>query len=288
MNDHAYKLEKNFYPVYCVSLEAVSDRRQYMQEQFEAFKVSYKFIDAYNGRIFDYTQPNDIVWGACQNVQPAGSPIIATMMSHLKAIKEFYYNTDNPYAIIFEDDMFFGTIGHWTFTWSELMAIFPSDWQAIQLSLIKENRDIYKSITDEHMRLHKKRWENFSAGAYVITRDYAKKLIDQYCRGPDKYELTIEFNMMSSPENMLFTPAHDVGLYTLPLFSEAGFVSTYYPEYLVWAQQSNLNWGQHNHFHLYCANFIQLWWETHGSKTTLHDLIKDIDIPSPSMWEESN
>jgi GR25 family glycosyltransferase involved in LPS biosynthesis len=287
MNDHAYKLEKNFYPVYCVSLESVSDRRQYMIGQFEDHNVSYKFIDAYNGRIFDYSQPNDIVWGECQTVQPAGSPIIATMMSHLKAIKEFYYNTDNPYAIIFEDDMYFGTVRHWKFTWPELMAAFPSDWKIVQLSLIKEHRNIYKSVTDGHMRLHKRRWDNFSAGAYAITRDYAKTLIDRYCRDSDRYELTVQYNMMSSPENMLFVPAEGTGEYTLPLFSEAGFVSTYYPEYLPWVEHKDqMGWDQHNHFHLYSANFIQLWWQEHGSETTIHDLIKDIDIPSPSFWEK--
>ena len=40
-------------------------------------------------------------------------------MSHLKAIKHFYEETDDDYCMILEDDVDFSTVRYWNFTWQE-------------------------------------------------------------------------------------------------------------------------------------------------------------------------
>ena len=60
-------------------------------------------------------------------------------MSHRisKLIKHFYEETDDPYAVIMEDDcdINIGT-RYWTFTFRQFMSRVPYDWDVVQLSII--------------------------------------------------------------------------------------------------------------------------------------------------------
>ena len=67
---------------------------------------------------------------------------------------------------------------------------------------------------------------DWSVTAYIITRDYAKKIIDRYIR-EDSYDLTIPGTIFyPMPETVLF---YDIGkVYAVDLFVEdQGFNSTF-------------------------------------------------------------
>ena len=69
-------------------------------------------------------------------------------MSHLKAIKHFYEETDDEYCMIVEDDVSFDIARYWNFTWKEFFGLVPYDWDCLQLTTI--------CTGDIHVKLHLK------------------------------------------------------------------------------------------------------------------------------------
>jgi GR25 family glycosyltransferase involved in LPS biosynthesis len=145
----------NFPPVYYVSLSDSTDRQQAFEKQFLLSGIeNVKMIEAYDGRKDDYRYKPDIVDGLHFGRHDSGG--IAAIISHLKAIIEWYNNSDSDYAIFFEDDMSIESVNDWNFTWDEFISILPKNWKAIQLSLIKDN------ITHDDMKLnHRVCWKLF-------------------------------------------------------------------------------------------------------------------------------
>lgn len=96
------------------------------------------------------------------------------MMSHLKIIKEFYSSGEDQ-LIIMEDDIDVSSIDNWDFTWKELMEALP-EFEVLQLI---RNRNI-----EDHAKLKVWDLEDKGTGAYLITRGYAKKIIDIHKKDP--------------------------------------------------------------------------------------------------------
>ena len=104
---------KNFPPVYYISLEDSYERQKSMNLQLDLLGIESKtMVTAYDGKIVDYHH-NEIVDGMYFHQMDSGQ--IAVVMSHLKAIKEWYYHSDTSYAIFLEDDMTFETSRYWKF-----------------------------------------------------------------------------------------------------------------------------------------------------------------------------
>jgi GR25 family glycosyltransferase involved in LPS biosynthesis len=126
----------NFPPVYYISLSDSIDRQQSFENQFLLNGIeNVKMIEAYDGRKINYCIENDTVDGL--HFEQLDSGQIAATISHLKAIIEWYNNSDSDYAIFFEDDMTIESINYWNFNWQEFVKELPKDWDVIQLSLIK-------------------------------------------------------------------------------------------------------------------------------------------------------
>lgn len=254
---------KNFPPVYYISLEDSYERQKSMNLQLDLLGIESKtMVTAYDGKIVDYHH-NEIVDGMYFHQMDSGQ--IAVVMSHLKAIKEWYYHSDTSYAIFLEDDMTFETSQYWNFTWNDIVQNLPKNWKVIQLALIKED-----GITENEMKLHKRPWWNWSAGAYMITRDYAKVLIDDYCNG-EKYQLKIKNDLRLIPliENVIYLAAGS-DAYTFPLFTEdTSHLSTFYP---------NLIDDTHKGGQIQSSQFILNWWKTKGCSFLLEQLIEKKDI----------
>lgn len=142
---------------------------------------------------------------------------ISLVISNLNAIKQWYYNSDSKHVIIMNDGVNFDTIDHWNFKWDDVINNLPKDWKSIQLNLIKNGDILPSDIT-----LHLRKWDDWSANVYLITRDYAKEIIDTYCNG-DKYILKIknQSNLIPFIENVLFLLGKS-NVYTLPIFSIYG------------------------------------------------------------------
>ena len=174
-NKSAYKL-KNFGPVYCINLDGQPERWQYMKSQFDYWEVdNYTRISAYDGRDDDLS---DIIKGKYPENMTSGE--VGCTTSHLKAMKYYLETSDNPYAIMMEDDCSLDLVKFWNFKWTDLYAYFPYDWDVVQLAII--------CTGDIHVRLHKRFVNDFSTACYVINRHHAEKLVRFHCRG-DKYKL---------------------------------------------------------------------------------------------------
>jgi len=158
----------NFPPVYYISLSDSINRQQSFENQFLSNEiVNVKMIEAYDGRKINYCIENDTVDGVYFHQMDSGG--IAAAISHLKAIGEWYNSSDSEYAIFFEDDMSIQSVDDWNFSWQDFVSALPKNWKAIQLSLIKEH-----GIEDNDMKLNQREWWNWSAGSYLIRRNYAK------------------------------------------------------------------------------------------------------------------
>jgi tetratricopeptide (TPR) repeat protein len=253
---------KNFPPVYYISLEDSYERQKSMNLQLDLIGIENRtMITAYDGRIVDYRN-NELVEGLYFHQMDSGQ--IAVGMSHLKAIKEWYYNSDTNYAVFLEDDITFELSKYWNFTWNDVMNHLPKGWKVIQLALIKED-----GITEDDMKFHCRLWWNWSAGAYIITREYAKILIQEYC-DKDRYIFKINKNLQLIPliENLIYLAAGN-DAYTLPLFTEdTKHLSTFYP---------NLIEDTHKGGQIQSSQFILDWWKKNGKtfKFQEHNMKED-------------
>lgn len=126
-NKSVFKL-KGLPKIYWLNLDSDVNRREYMEQQFRYWEIeNHTRISGYDarqddvscylkGRIPDNVSQNEL--GCC--------------MSHLKAIKEFYENTDDDYCMILEDDVDFSIAKYWNFTWTEFFSLAPYDWDCLQ------------------------------------------------------------------------------------------------------------------------------------------------------------
>jgi GR25 family glycosyltransferase involved in LPS biosynthesis len=247
----------NFPPVYYISLSDSIDRQQSFENQFLLNGIeNVKMIEAYDGRKINYCIENDTVDGIYFHQMDSGG--IAATISHLKAIKEWYNSSDSEYAIFFEDDMTIQSANDWNFTWEDFVSALPKNWKAIQLSLINEH-----GIEDNDMKLNQREWWNWSAGAYLIRRNYAKELIEHFYQ-ENKYSLKIKEHDELIPciEYCLFSLAN-VDAYTVPLFYEnTNFVSTFYQHFI---EQT------HKGSQIDSSNYVKYWWKIKGRDKNLDD-----------------
>ena len=142
-----------------------------MEAQFKYWEIdNHTRISGFDGR-------DDDVCQYLSGIAPDNMSLneIGCCMSHLKAIKHFYENTDDPYALIFEDDIVLDTVKYWNFTWKEFFKRLPIDWDCVQLAII--------CTGDIHVKLHKRFVNDFSTACYVISRHHAEKLVLHHCRG---------------------------------------------------------------------------------------------------------
>ena len=176
----------NFPPIYVISLEPSVKRRESIKEQFNLFGVTnINYIISKR----EENNLNVIFVGknADQCYMDHGTPIT---ISHLKAIKEWYYNSTTEYAFFCEDDLSLESVQYWNFNWEDFVKRLPENWGCVQLSLI---RQYFFAYGDKFKR---RVLDDWSAAAYLMNRDHAKDLINQYCLEDNCYNLNIKTNWM--------------------------------------------------------------------------------------------
>ena len=146
---------------------------------------------------------------------------VGCCMSHLKAIKHFYEETDDDYCMIMEDDAVLDIARFWNFTWQEFVSYLPYDWDCVQMTTITTG-DIY-------VKLHLKFINDFSAAAYLITRHHAGKVLRNHMRG-DKWKLDNNVKPRAVSEDTIMESGKT---YSIPLFLyNLNFNSTIHPEHI--------------------------------------------------------
>jgi hypothetical protein len=215
-NKSTHKL-KGLPHIYWLNLDADEDRRFYMEEQFKYWGVeNHTRIAGFDGREDDVSEnlkgkyPDNLTdneLGCC--------------MTHLKAIKHFYEETDDDYCMILEDDVDFSTVKYWNFTWQEFIGLLPYDWDCVQMTVIPTG--------DIHVRLHLKFINDFSAAAYLISRHHAAKIMRHHIRG-DKFKLDNGVKPRAVSEDTILETGKT---YTMPLFLyNLTFNSTIHQEHI--------------------------------------------------------
>jgi hypothetical protein len=193
---------KEFPSVNYVSLEESVDRQTTLVNQFYEHGITN--INSVISKRF--AESNDVVTGKYAYTLNDGTK--GCVVSHLKAIKNWYENTDEDYGFFCEDDLSLETIQYWNFTWEEFIEKIPEDAECVQLLTIRGDFETFE--------LRERQWNDWAATAYIITRDYAKRLIDTYIQN-DTYHLDVpNSEVMPLIENLLFVGK----TYTAPLFVE--------------------------------------------------------------------
>lgn len=202
---------KDFPTAYYVSLEESIDRQKNLVDQFSEYGIEPKAIISKR-----FSECNDTVTGIYAYTLNDGTKGCA--ISHLKAIKEWYNNTNEDYGFFCEDDLSLETVKHWNFTWNEFIENLPSDWDCVQLMCIRGEFD--------DVCLRDRYWDDWSVTAYIMKRDYAKNIIDTHIK-EDSYHLEcVNPDIQPLIETILFTNGGKV--YTIPLFvEETKFESTF-------------------------------------------------------------
>jgi hypothetical protein len=237
--------------VYYVSLEENKDRQKNLENQLKQNGVedirsiiSKRFSECDDIITGKYTyQLNDGTKGCC--------------VSHLKAIKDWYDTTDQEYGFFCEDDLSLDTVNYWNFTWGEFVENLPEDWGCIQMLCIRGEFD--------GIKIRDRCWDDWAATAYILKRDYAKYLIDNYIIDGTYHLELKDAEVMPLIENILFTNAGRV--YTIPMFVEdVSFTSTFDGD------DGDVKDGQKRN-HYYTHDYIINWWKDNGHNKTIEELM---------------
>jgi len=251
---------KNFPVVNWISLKDSTERQDFMNEQLKNFNLDSRMIEAYDGRLVDYTN-NPMVKGVY--FDQINSGMTAISLSHLKMIKNWYDTSNENYGFFCEDDVTFETINYWNFTWDDIMNNLPNNWQTIQLSLIKGG-----VISDADMKFVIRPIINWSAAAYIMTKEYAKEILSKYICDDLTYKLEVIYNgvnYLPLPENVLFGYFNSL-VYTLPLFvaNTVKFARTLFPMFY---EEENLAGNIHS------SNHVLNWWKNNANNEKQLDIL---------------
>ena len=200
-NKSSYKL--NYIPpIYYVNLDDQTDRKKYVEDHFKYWGIeNYTRISGYDGREDDLS---DIIKGRYPERMTSGE--VGCTTSHLKAIKHWYDTSDSQHALIMEDDIDLELVKFWNFSWNEVMANLPYDWDVVQLAIICTG-----SI---HVKLHRRFVNDFSTACYLINRHHAEKLIKFHVR-EDKYKLDNGAKPRAVADDLIYNSGVT---YAIPLF----------------------------------------------------------------------
>lgn len=241
-NKSIHKL-KGLPQIYWLNLDADTHRREYMETQFNYWGIENHIrISGYDGRENDVSQylKGRIPDNVSQNE-------LGCCMSHLKAIKKFYEESNDDYCLILEDDVNLNIAKYWNFTWVDFFSLIPYDWDCVQLTTI--------CTGDIHVKLHLRFINDFSAAIYLITRHHAEKIMRNHVRG-DKYKLDNGVKPRAVSEDTIFDSGKT---YTIPIFLynlEMG--SAIHPEHL-------------GIFHKAPHDALLNYWEQQGSKIDIKE-----------------
>jgi len=171
------------------------------------------------------------------------------LLSHLRAIKKWYYNSNEAIGFFAEDDISFETVNYWNFTFNEFLTTVPQDWQCIQLAVVKKEKEKVS------FQVKKRDWDDWSVTAYLIKREYAKYLIDRFYKD-DTFTLFLkDTRLQPLVENIIY---HEGITYTFPLFIENLKTTT---TRLTRNVENLEEINAEQKFHNECSEYILNYWE---------------------------
>jgi GR25 family glycosyltransferase involved in LPS biosynthesis len=243
-NKSIYKLS-GLHPIYYLNLDGQPERRNYMEKQFKYWGIEdYTRISAYDGRVDDL---GHLIIGPYPDNMTSGE--IGCVTSHLKAIQHWLETSDSDTALFMEDDIDLQTVSYWNFTWDEFYNKLPYNWDCVQLAII--------CTGPLYANLHRRFVNDFSTACYLMTRDYAKKLV-KYHISKDKYKLDNGVKPRPVADDLIYNSGNT---FAIPLFLyRIALGSSIHPEHI-------------DVFHKQNHDGILNYWKTQGASNSISSLL---------------
>lgn len=249
----------NFPSVYCTSLYESKDRQENIKRQFDNFFITnYQIIESKR-----FKESDDNIIG--KNIHYLDGATLGCVCSHLKMIKKWYEETNEEYAFFCEDDLSFETVQFWNFSWSDFIDSLPKNWDCVQLICIGEHL--------EPIQFRKRYWDDWSVGAYIINRRYAKKLIESFIDGnafklefpEDHFWAPLAENLIYyAPETLIEFDSLKYNVYSFPLFVEDIRFNSTFAEF-----------PEHKEHHVESYHSTISWWKNIGKNAKIKNIIKE-------------
>ena len=258
---------EEFPKVYYINLDNRTDRREYMESQFDYWGIKdYHRVSASKYLASDYESWKHLV---LEDRIIETETLMSTALNHITTIIDWYDNNESETCIIMEDDLSLDNIRHWNFDWKFFKNNIPETWESIQLYFCRE--DFIP------MYLHKRIDWSCSAAAYMINRSYAKK-VKNLMYVDNKYKLTLCDNSYTKKYRELNIIADanlfDIGVtFSIPLFSiNYNFVG-----------DNSQNKNMTNVIDIRSSKVINHWWKNEHHNYKLDDFFthgkpNDIDM----------
>ena len=267
---------KNFPTLNFISVEGCENRRKILYEKCQKYGITSIREHTYKR----YEDENLVIELGDYPFEEYRPEYLSAFTSHFRAIKEWYQNTDEPYAIFCEDDIDFETVEYWNFTWDDFFNNLPTEWQCVQLNLTREPGTMFKFFNPS-IKLRIRCYCDWSCACYLLTREHAKNLLDAYYPnetfsfseyvGIDKpFRWQLDPVLMSSfikpvIENYIYTvfggefteTINRCYIFTFPLFLVDNKI-----ESIVW-QEANYDYSHES---------ILNWWKTTGKYLKIEDI----------------
>jgi len=260
----------NFPTIYCASLKESKDRQDNIKRQFLENNIqSFQFLLSDR-----FENTNDMIEGSRVFYLDDGTK--GAITSHLKMIKNWYYNTNETYGFFCEDDLSLETVQYWNFTWEEFTHKLPENWDCIQMQCVGTHLD--------QIEFRRRYWDDFSVGAYILTRKYAKMILDSflsektfYLQFPEKINWVplAEHIIYYSPNSVIDSNQIEYNVYTFPLFVEdINFNSTFFNQKSKnMGEDSGIYQWKHKEHHIESHHKVLNWWENIGKNLSLDEIL---------------
>lgn len=257
---------EGFPPVYWITLSDSVDRHASMEQQFAEFglvsttKLAHGNGVGFDGRKCDYRN-HPIVKGPY--FVSMKSQEIAVSLGHIDMLRHWLSTSDSEYAVFLEDDVNLRNCYNWSFSWKEFFGSLPSDWDCIQMCLIKAEE--IPSIC-----FRARVTADWSVTAYLMKRGYAQKLVDWYVKG-EHYQIDVPGDPNAIPivENLMYFPGKT---YLAPLFTEMNTFSTNFTASGKKVKDYNAD----------SCRDVTAWWLNNG-KTTSLDQFMNTPVEAPEI-----
>lgn len=176
---------------YYINIDRCHERNEFMKGQFERNGLEYYRVPAIIpedfDKVLDHKRPLTCKWPGCVTCEYE----FACICSHIKAMQEGLKTGDEVFAIL-EDDI------HLPFVidYEKLVMDIPDDTEVLQLLILFGNSvtTLYKHYRTSGNLLIDWKYLLPSAGFYLISRQGAQKLVDQFFNSA-----TGKYNFSSSP-----------------------------------------------------------------------------------------
>ena len=256
-----------------INLRECYYRRSKMHEQLDRLDVKSRHIHI-NER---YSKIKNELNVECPRADIMDDVGLGVTISHIASVKYWYENTNEPYALFCEDDVYLGVSDNWNFTFQDVLDNLPSDWEALQLIRIKNFSAGYDG--SEGINFREREWNDWGCAAVFMKRDYARKLLERHIT-PTGYRLDLGV-IQPIVENVMLYGLGKV--YNFPLFKEWLFKESTDP----WDTERGIKDD-----HYQSTDFIgKLWRENTKPLHELMNVSKLLNFPSVNyvnLFESAN